>query len=241
VKEVVMAAASLDRAPALAWRAGRPWFALTALVVFVAIAMQLLVTANATGGFFASTPVRVANVFAFFTIQSNLIVGVTSLLLATGRARPTVPFRVFRLVGIVNIALTGLVYRTLLVGLVELRGWGLAADFLLHTAVPLLAVVSWLAFGPRGLTSRRIAGLALLYPLAWLAFTLARGALIGWYPYPFLDVGKLGYGRVAANCLGIALVFVAVALGATALDSWLGRRRAGRRPPESPLAAPPAA
>lgn len=210
---------------ALPGRSGRPWFLLTALIVGVAIVMQLIVTANGPAGFFTATAARVANVFAFFTIQSNLIVGVTSLLLALGRARGSAVFRAFRLAGVVNIAITGVVYHTLLVGLVELRGWGIVADLLLHTVVPVLGVLAWLAFGPRGLTSWRIIGLALLYPIGWLAFTLLRGAAIGWYPYPFIDVGKLGYPRALVNCLGIALGFIVVAAGATALDGWLLRRR----------------
>jgi hypothetical protein len=30
-------------------------------------------------------------------------------------------------------------------------------------------------------------------PLAYVAYTLARGAVTNWYPYPFLDVTQLGH------------------------------------------------
>jgi hypothetical protein len=65
-----------------------------------------------------------------------------------------------------------------------------------------------------------------VFPLAWLAFTLIRGAFLDWYPYPFIDVVANGYGKVSLNCVFIALFFVALAAGATALDRLLSRRGA---------------
>ena len=56
----------------------RAWFALTALVVLVGVSTQLVVTATTTGGFFTTNPERTLNVLAFFTVQSNVLVGVTS-------------------------------------------------------------------------------------------------------------------------------------------------------------------
>ena len=61
---------------------GRWWFGLTALAVLAGLIVQILVTADLETGFFDTPTERALNVFAFFTIQSNIIVGVTSLLLA---------------------------------------------------------------------------------------------------------------------------------------------------------------
>lgn len=45
----------------------------------------------------------------------------------------------------------------------------------------------------------------LLYPLAWVAFTVIRGILTNWWPYPFLDpAGPNGVGGVVAYIVGIA-------------------------------------
>lgn len=60
-----------------------------------------------------------------------------------------------------------------------------------------------------------------MYPLLWLAFTLIRGAADGFYPYPFVDVSLHGYGQVLLNCLFVAVLFLALAAGATALDRRL--------------------
>ena len=56
-------------------------------------------------------------------------------------------------------------------------------------------------------------------------FTLVRGSIIDWYPYTFIDVTTLGYVKVALNAVWIALLVFAVAAGATALDTRLGRPR----------------
>jgi hypothetical protein len=57
----------------------------------------------------------------------------------------------------------------------------------------------------------------------WLVFTLIRGEAVGFYPYPFVDVGDLGYPKVLVNCLLVALLFLVLAFGATLLDRRLNR------------------
>ena len=52
--------------------------------------------------------------------------------------------------------------------------------------------------------------------------TFAVGAVTGWYPYPFLDVGAEGAGSVALTCVGVTLLFLALVAGLSALD---GRMR----------------
>jgi hypothetical protein len=201
----------------------RLWFAATALLVLVGVAIQIPVSANAKHGFFNGTAAAF-NVFAFFTIQSNLIVGATCLLLAWKLDRASMVFKVFRLIGIVAITVTGVVYHVALAGLFDLDSWALAADMILHTVVPVVAVLGWLLYGPRGLTSRQVAKLTLLFPAFYMVFTMIRGAVVGFYPYPFADVNALGYPRVIVNGVWISLIFFGLAVGADALDKFLTRR-----------------
>ena len=63
-----------------------------------------------------------------------------------------------------------------------------------------------------------------LYPAAYFAYVLIRGTVNHWYPYPFLDVGTLGYLRVLINACAVLLVFVAVAMLLVALGRWQVRR-----------------
>jgi hypothetical protein len=213
-------------------RAGRITLAATAAAAVTGIVIQLLVTAAARGGHFHPAAARVANVFAFFTIDSNVIVAVTCLLLAVRPGPAGRVLRSARLTGLVAIAITGIVYHVALRGLLDLDTWGLAADVLLHTVVSVLAVAGWVITGPRGLTSRAVAFGALVFPLAWLVFTLSRGAAIGWYPYPFLDVTRIGYLKAVINCCWVAVLFGGLAATATALDRRLPGAPAPQRAPE---------
>jgi hypothetical protein len=140
-------------------------------------------------------------------------------------------FRVARLTGIVAITITFVVFHAVLKRLLDLESWALVADNLLHTIVPILAVIGWLVFGPRRLTSRRILWLSAVFPIAWCIFTLIRGAIVGWYPYPFIDVNVLGYGKVFVNCVWIAVLYLGVAAALTTFDGWLDR--VGGRPERS--------
>ena len=214
----------------------RIWFAVTALCVAAGVALSVY-TAVQTPGHFPSGVERGFNTFAFFTVQSNLIAGGTALLLAIRLDRPSLVFRTFRLIGLVAITVTGVVFHVALARLLDLDGLDQLGNQLVHTVVPVLTVVGWLIFGPRGATSRRVAWLSLIFPACWLAFTLIRGAVIDWYPYPFIDVSVIGYGKAVLNAFWVSLLLLGLAAGATALDSRLGPRRpagdltpAGARP-----------
>ena len=201
----------------------RLWFAVTALCVVGGVAISVFTAAHNSAGHFHTPVERAFNTFAFFTVQSNLIVGITALLLALQPNRSSPVFATFRLIGVVAITVTGLVYHVALANLFDLQGWDQLGNQLVHTVVPILAVVGWLMFGPRRLTSARIALWSLVFPVCWLGFTLIRGAFVHWYPYPFFDVTKLGYGGSLLNCLWVSLLLLGLAAGATAVDRRLGR------------------
>jgi hypothetical protein len=183
---------------------------------------------NNKTGFFTDPVERAFNSLAFFTVQSNLIVAFTCTLLALRPDRSSVSFRTARLTGVVCITVTGIVYHVALAGLLELDSWDLVGDQLVHTVVPVLTVVGWLAFGPRRAVGSREVGLSLIFPVAWLTFTLARGAAVKFYPYPFVDVTQIGYGKALVNCLWVSLLLLGLAAGARAID----RALPGGRPPE---------
>jgi hypothetical protein len=208
--------------------AARWWFALTALTVFSGLVVQLIAAAGSTSGHYRGAA-AVANVFCYFTIQSNLLVGVTTLLLAVSPDRPSTLFRTLRLDGLIGIAVTFVVYHAVLADLNELTGLNWWADLLLHTVVPVMAVLGWLLLGPRGTLRPAVVGWSLAFPLAWLAFTLVRGAFVDFYPYPFVDVTEHGYAKVALNCVLVAVVFVGLATGAWLLDRALAGRRVSQK------------
>ncbi len=115
------------------------------------------------------------------------------------------------------LAFVGIAYNLLLRQLWTPTGFRALVNESLHTVVPLLAIVYWIFFVPVFQASWRKALLWLAYPLGYLFVTLWRGALSGFYPYPFIDVNALGYLRVAVNAslllvgfLGLMGLFIAV-------------------------------
>jgi hypothetical protein len=204
----------------------RAWFAVTALVALTGLVLQVIATAGDTSGRFTTVAGRVANLFCFFTIDSNLLVIATSALVAFGAARGGL-FRVLWLDALAGIIVTGIVYQVALAGLHDLRGLAFFADTMLHKVTPILFVLGWLLVGPRGTFTWRTVWWSLIYPLVWLAFTLPRGALTGFYPYPFVDAGALGYGQVTLNCVFIGLFFTALGAGAFLYDRRFARLGSG--------------
>ena len=201
----------------------RPWFGLVAAVALLGVVLQFVATAVDSQPYsvFDSTGARVANVLCFFTILSNLLVGGVHARFAVAGGPYSRLQRVLALAAVVSIAVTGIVYNLVLAATSNPQGLHQVANVLCHMVTPLIAVVGWLVFGPRGLIDRQIVLLSAIYPAAWLAFTLVRGAFIDWYPYPFVDVVALGYGRVAINCVVVAVLFLGLGFGALGLDRHL--------------------
>jgi hypothetical protein len=199
----------------------RAWHGLTGLVVVVGLVVQLHAVWVQENPRFAALHSRIFNMFCYFTVLSNTIVGVTCLLLALRLDRRSTVFRVFRLDGFLSITVTFVVFHVALASLQDLEGSAKVADTLLHTVVPLMCVAGWVLLGTRGMTSWRVVWLSLLYPVAWLAFALVRGPIVDFYPYPFVDVRDHGYPLVLLNCLAVAVLFVGLAAVAHVADRRL--------------------
>lgn len=167
------------------------------------------------------------NFWSFFTIQSNVLaVVMLCLLVLVPPARRTALFDGARGLVVLSIAITGVVFALLLSGLQEeLQTTIPWVDFVVHRLVPIVVVADWLIDPPRHRLPRLTVAAWLCYPLAWLVYTLVRGEIVDWYPYPFVDVSQHGYDGVLARSVGLAVGF---AVAATAL-LWVGNRRAARR------------
>jgi len=161
------------------------------------------------------------NFFGFFTMQSNIFAGavmaVVAVTVLVGR-KQSKNLELARACGTTYIALVGIVYNTLLTGLeggVSLE-W---ANWVLHVAFPIYAVLDWVLFSDRTAQPWKRFWLVLVYPIVWLIVVLARGATDGWVPYPFLSPAQDGgYATVAIYCVVIALGFAAVGAAVWAIS-----------------------
>ena len=158
----------------------------------------------------------------YFTILTNLVVAAVCLALARGAQVPewlTAGTALW-------IGFVGAVYHLMLAHLYDLRGWWAVADAGLHTAVPMLYLALWAWLLPKGgLAWRHVAAWA-AFPLAYAAQALLRGGLTGWYPYPFLDVSRLGLARVLWNAAELTVLFLAGGALVIAAVKARGRRGA---------------
>ncbi|NII54730.1 Pr6Pr family membrane protein [Luteibacter sp. SG786] len=162
--------------------------------------------------------------FSFFTILSNLLVALVAASAATGgNWAPLRILRTPRMRGLAAlcIAVTALVYVTVLRSLWHPLGPQLIADRSLHYVVPALYLLWWFALLPHGTLVWRDAARWLWFPLVFALWTFARGAIVDEYPYPFLDVGRLGYPAALLNVAVVAVLFVALGLGLVAADKAL--------------------
>ena len=174
-----------------------------------------------------------AEYFSYFTIQSgliNVVVFAVGTAMALRLRRDTVLFTAVRLSALTYAVITAGVYNLLLRG-VPYEGFaGLQwPNEVLHVGVPVVVVLDWLLSPGRPALPWSSLRIALVFPVAWLAYTLPRGLATGVYPYPFLDPATAGWGSVAAYIVALSAFIV----GLVALAILYSRRvsRTGSRHP----------
>lgn len=191
---------------------GRKFYlAFLVLISWFALILQFRITLNnaPASGFPAS--MVVTNYFSYFTILSNILVALATTFMVV--APVSIPGRFFGRSPVqaaiaVYIFIVGLVYNLVLRKIWSPEGWQLVADNLLHVAVPLgYTLYALIYIPPKSLRPKLILPW-LVFPALYLAYSLIRGNLADWYPYPFLDAGKLGYGKVAVNAFFVLLSFL---------------------------------
>jgi len=169
----------------------------------------------------------VVNFFSYFTNLSNIFASVVfiagAVYLLQGRT-PTPAQELIRGASVVAMAVVGIVFSVLLqdTDLGTLQPW---VNFVVHYVMPVAVVADWLFQPPKSTIAPQQIGYWLIYPLLYLAYTLIRGAIVGFYPYPFLNPDKVGgYGIVALYCIGIFVLFLVVGWVSLALGNRLPRR-----------------
>ena len=190
------------------------WHAATAVVAVFAVAAQLyLVVADVNIGFDDQPePLdrRLVEFFSYFTIQSNVLVGIATGMLALNPGRDGALWRVARVASMFGITVTIVIYHVVRSPLAAFDGLAAVSNVALHCVVPILAIIGWLAFGPRDRIGCKTLLLSAIWPVAYLLYTLIHGAITGFYPYPFVNVDRLGLGAVLLNSAGVTLLLVAV-------------------------------
>lgn len=163
---------------------------------------------------------------SFFTILTNLLLTVVhSVCLFAPRsragrafARPAVQTSL-----LLYIAIVGLVYSILLAKLWNPQGAQWWADHLLHHVTPLLQLAFWIVCVPKKRLSWTYAASWLGYPTLYLIWILARGSQVADYPYPFVNLDKLGLARTLGNSAAMAAAFLCGGLLLIGVSRWLAK------------------
>ena len=165
------------------------------------------------------------NLFSYFTILTNLQVAVCSSILLLNIQNKTGAF--FTTASLqtaitLYIFIVALVYNTVLRCIVSLNAWNLIDDTLLHVVVPILFIVYWFIYVPKGVLKWKQGVSWIYFPMVYLVYSLIRGAVFGWYPYPFLNVVTFGYTKVILNVIIMIAVFFLAGLALIMLNRRLG-------------------
>lgn len=202
----------------------RLFLVLAATVAWCGLLLQLYLSLRLSSANGKTVAEGLLIYFGYFTIVTNILVAIVlSLPLVAPASRAE---RFFNRPGVVTataaaIAGVGLAYFLLLRKVWNPEGWQLVADVMLHYLTPILFLVYWWISVPKQALRWSHVGAWMSYPLGYFVYMLIRGELTGLYPYYFLDVGSLGYGRTVTNGLGMLAGFALVSL----LLVLLGRRQ----------------
>lgn len=193
----------------------RAFAATAALIGWGTLILQLLLMLRVTVADGRGVSVGIINYFGYFTILTNILAALT---LSAPLLLPNASLgRFFSRPGVItavaaSIAMVGAVYSLLLRQVWNPQGWQLVADEALHDVIPVLFLIYWWFAVPKGAVRRTDIPRWCAYPVGYLLYVLVRGALLGNYPYHFIDVGALGYGRVLVNSVVLVLGFTLIGL-----------------------------
>jgi hypothetical protein len=158
--------------------------------------------------------------FGYFTVLTNLLVciSLTLPLIAPASSAGRFFARSDVTAGVAtSIVFVALAYHILLRNVWNPQGLNLIANDVLHYATPVLYLAYWWFYFPKGALRWSYPLIWGLYPTAYLIYALARGLIIGSYPYGFIDPNAIGYQRTMLNAIGLLVVFIVIGLILTAL------------------------
>lgn len=169
---------------------------------------------------------RPTEYFAYFSILSAILVGLAVLasgittLLGIPESRR---MALIRITAVTSMLVVAIVYHALLAGSPpDPRDvgydWPVVPNAVIHTYAPIAIALDYLLVHRREPLRLRQAFWVVVYPLAWLAFSIVRGLTDGWWPYWFIDPsGPGGVGSMIGYVVAISAFFCVLALALIAL------------------------
>lgn len=165
------------------------------------------------------------NYLSYFTIESNVLSVI--VLLVGGVLAPQGPrWQTFRGAVTLYMLITMVVYAVLLaqIDVMLTDKW---INDVMHRILPLVLLLDWLfvTMDRRLRPTPALIGAWLIFPVLYGVYSLIRGPIVDWYPYPFIDPRTQGYVSLAIGLVVLLVVFVVLAVAMASLGDLRARWR----------------
>jgi len=191
------------------------WFTLLIQLMLVVIIKSL------TGD---SVMDATVNYLSLFSVESNIAIAMVltmPLIVKRGPLHHFFNSTSIQAMVVVYSFMIIMIYDLVLHDLWVAEGIQFLLNYLLHNAIPLAYIVWWFNFGERGKLNYWYSFPWLIAPIVYMTITLVRGWFTGFYPYPFIDVDRIGMATVLYNTVGMLFLFWLAGL----LMVWIDKRR----------------
>lgn len=117
-------------------------------------------------------------------------------------------------IAMMSITVTMLVYHFMLAGAFSMGGSMRLSLVITHYIIPGMTILDWLLFDKKGQMKKTSPLLWATAPLAYFLYAVIAAQLGGGighnsrYPYPFMDVDALGWGKVLSTVLILGVFFL---------------------------------
>lgn len=158
---------------------------------------------------------KVLRFFGYFTVDTNILVALSFTFIAlNSNSRLGRFFTKASSVTAITayIIIVGITYNVFLRSTWNPQGLQKLVDELLHSVIPVVYVIFWLAFVPAEKLKWKNAFPWLIYPIIYMAYAIILGAITKYYPYPFVDVNELGYNKALLNASLVLLTLFLLSL-----------------------------
>lgn len=178
-----------------------------------------------------TVPETIFRFFAFFTINTNILVAkcFTFIFLGSNYRLGRFFSKASTVTAIaVYIIIVGVVYNVLLRSTWNPQGLQKLIDELLHSVIPVLVILFWLIYTPIEQLKWKNAFPWLIYPVIYMTYVIIFGAITKFYPYPFVNVNELGYNKALLNAGAVLLVIFLLSLALIAIGKSMKKFNNGK-------------
>lgn len=199
---------------------GRLLFFLGLTVAVVALCIRYPLHIHEQMAVGKTLPGAIAHMFSFFTLVINTLILLIYLAHLKAFNNKLSFFRrpVIIATGVAAILIVMIVYHLLLSATHNPTGINVLTNILQHYVAPIIFPLWWY-FEGRTQSIRWInIPQMMIIPTLYLAWVFSRGALIGEYPYDFLNVAEKGIAGVAPILAAIIILFIVLGAILVLLD-----------------------